>query len=191
MKALVKYLAVAAVMLGDRASHGQTVIEAAFGYQFSYANTTAPKQFWQNGGSAELHAQLHKPLGVVARLDALHTSDMEGTGVGLDLMSTTFGPRYTWSRNEKRSRLYGEALGGWSRGFNSQFPTASGIQSTSNSPALLLGGGLNYSLNRHLEWRAFDAHWMRTYHPDATHDVQNTLVAGSGIIFRFPVGAKK
>lgn len=187
MKRNLKNLLLLALILGGaRASFCQTVLETAFSYDFSYANTTSPQEFWQNGGSVEVHASLFKCLGAVGRMDALHTSNMEGTGVGLDLISANFGPRYTWSRRSARLRPYGEALGGWSTGLNSRFPTASGFESTSHSPVFLLGGGLNYQFRKHFEWRVFDAHWMRTYYLDATTDVQNTLVAGTGIIFRFP-----
>lgn len=168
---------------------GQTMqgaLEAAFSYKFSYANTTSPKQFWQNGGSVELHGQVWKRWGVVGRLDVLHTSNMEGTGVGLDLITATFGPRYTWTPRMSRFRYYGEILGGNSEGLNSKFPIQSGFETSADSAAFLLGGGVNYQLNKRVGIRVFDAHWMRTDFPNATTVNQNTLVAGTGIIIRLP-----
>ena len=163
-----------------------TNLEAAVSYKFSYANTTTPKQFWQNGGSVELHGQFWKGLGAVGRVDALHTSDMQNTGVGLDLVTATFGPRYTWTSKKSRFRYYGEVLGGVSNGLNSQFPTDTGMQTNATSAAFLLGGGVNYQVKKWLGIRVFDAHWMRTDFPNATTGNQNTLVEGAGIIFRLP-----
>lgn len=186
MKRYAKYLMFLAVFLGSRALFAQSMLEAAFSYNFSYANTIAPKEFWQNGGSVELHGQFLKGLGAVGRLDVLHTSNMEGTGVGLDLVTATFGPRYTWTPQGGRLRCYGEALGGTSKGFNSEFPTQSGLVSTIDSGAFLLGGGVNYRLSKWVGIRVFDAHWMRTYFPNATTGRQNTLVGGTGIVIRLP-----
>lgn len=194
MKCTTKMLMWMAAVLVSSSAFGQsapaqkknTGLEAALSYKFSYANTTTPKQFWQNGGSVELHGQFWKGLGAVGRVDGLHTSDMQGTGVGLDLVTATFGPRYTWTPKKSRFRYYGEVLGGVSNGLNSQFPTDSGMQTSATSAAFLLGGGVNYKLNKWLGIRVFDAHWMRTDFPNATTGNQNTLVAGSGIIFRLP-----
>lgn len=183
MRPYAKYLMLLAVFLGSRTSHAQRMVEAALSYTFSYANTTSPKQFWQNGGSLDLHGQLLQGVGVVRRLDALHTSNMDGTGVGLDLVTVTFGPRLTWSPHGERFRCYGEASGGPSKGFNSEFPTGSGVDSTSHSGAFLMAGGANYGLSKRVAVRLFDVHWMRTYFPNATTGVQNTLVAGTGIVF--------
>jgi opacity protein-like surface antigen len=177
------YLIFLAALLSSCTSFAQPALEAAATYSFSYANTTSPKEFWQNGGSVELHAQFLKGLGAVARLDGLHTSNMEGTGIGLDLLAATFGPRYTWAPRAGRLPFYGEALGGWSKGFNSEFPTQSGLVTTTDSAAFLLGGGVNYRVSERVAIRVFDAHWMRTYFPDATTGRQNTLVAGTGIVF--------
>jgi peptidoglycan-associated lipoprotein len=175
-----------AVLSGSRTLYAQSVLDTAISYNFSYANTTSPKEFWQNGGAVELHGQFLKGLGAVGRLDVLHTSNEQGTGVGLDLLAATFGPRYTWSRKEGRVNYYGEALGGWTRGFNSEFPTQSGVQSTADSGAFLLGGGVNYRLSKRVGIRIVDAHWMRTYLPNATTGRQNTLVGGTGIVMHLP-----
>jgi hypothetical protein len=190
MKQYAKYLFLLAIILVSSRLYGQQetagLIEAAASYKFNYANTTSPHQFWQNGGSVEVHGQFWKGFGAVGRVDVMHTSNMEGTGVGLDLVTTVFGPRYTWAQKRSRFRYYGEALGGASRGLNSLFPTSMGLEKSAESSALLLGGGVNYQLNKHIGIRVLDAHWMRTDFPNATTGNQNTLVAGSGIVFRLP-----
>jgi hypothetical protein len=194
MKQYANYLIVLAVVFASSRLYGQNgtgqprqgIIEAAASYKFSYANTTTPQEFWQNGGSIEVHGQFWKGLGAVGRMDALHTSNMAGTGVGLDLVTTVFGPRYTWSPRASRFRYFGEVLGGFAKGSNSLFPTPMGMEKSANGTALLLGGGVNWQLRKYIGIRVLDVHWMRTDFPNATTGNQNTLVAGSGLVFRLP-----
>ncbi|WP_420240122.1 hypothetical protein ACOBR2_21165 (plasmid) [Telmatobacter bradus] len=194
MKLYAKCLMLMVVVLASSALFAQSgtansphgTLEVAIGYKFSYANTTSPYQFWQNGGSVELHGQFWKGLGVVGRVDVLHNSDMQHTGVGLDLVTTVAGPRYTWTPGKSRFSYYGEVLGGNSKGLNSQFPVDSGFVASADSAAFLLGGGVNYHIKKWLGVRLLDTHWMRTDFPNATTGNQNTLVAGAGVVFRLP-----
>jgi hypothetical protein len=195
MKQYAKCLMLMVVVLASRAMLAQSgtahaahnsTLEVAVSYKFSYANTTSPYQFWQNGGSVELHGQFWKGLGVVGRVDVLHNSNMQHTGIGLDLVTAAAGPRYTLNPGKGRFSYYGEVLGGNSKGLNSKFPVDSGFVDNADSAAFLLGGGVNYHVKRWLSMRLCDAHWMRTDFPNATTGNQNTLVAGAGVVFRLP-----
>jgi hypothetical protein len=105
--------------------------------------------------------------------------------VKLDLVTATFGPRYTWSPAHRKYALFGQALVGGAFGFNSVFPAAPGAAASQNSLAVNLGGGINVALSPHPALRAFEADWLRTQLPNSTNNAQNSLRAGAGIVFRF------
>jgi peptidoglycan-associated lipoprotein len=122
----------------------------------------------------------------VADLAGEHTGNMHGSGVGLDMVTMTFGPRYTWqAARYRRPALYGQALVGQANGFNSVIPSASGATSSANSLALKIGGGVNYTLSRRLAVRVIEADWLRTQLPNGAANVQNNLHLGAGLILRF------
>src|ERR1700723_3612878 len=93
--------------------------DVAITYDASRANVTAGNGFWMQGGSVEIHGQFWRGLGVVVDVGALHTGDADGKGAGLDLVTATFGPRYTKSWAHHSRALFGQALAGGSHGFDS------------------------------------------------------------------------
>ena len=159
--------------------------EVAANYNATRANTVPGYIFWMQGGSVQFCGQFTRHWGIAADVSGLHTGLMPHTGVGLDLINVVFGVRYTLASRTGRYRIYGQGLGGISDGINSVFPNASGITSTANGPALLVGGGMDQRLSRHLAYRIIDAAWLRTQLANGTTVVQNDLRLGSGIVFRF------
>ena len=95
--------------------------------------------------------------------------DQESSSI---LITATFGPRYVWSLPHRRLVLYGQALLGEAHAMNSIFPSSTGANSTGNSLALQIGGGINLPLTQHFSVRALDAEWLRTQLPNATTNVQ-------------------
>jgi hypothetical protein len=162
-----------------------TTFDVAITYDASRANVIAGNSFWMQGGSVQIHWQFWRGLGVVADVGGLHTGDVHGTGVGLDLETATFGPRYTRSWAHHRCALFGQALAGEAHGFDSVFPAATGLASSADSLALQVGGGMNLQFSRHLAMRAFEVAWLRTQLPNATTGVENNLRAGTGLVFKF------
>jgi peptidoglycan-associated lipoprotein len=160
-------------------------LEAAFTYNAAYSHVINGKSFWMQGGSAQLHGQFYRGLGVVADVTGMHASNINSTGVGLDLVAATFGPRYTWSHPHAKYALYAQALAGLGIGFNSVFPAPSGANTTGYNLALKMGGGMNVVLSPHLGLRAFEADWLRTALPNSATNVQNNVSLGAGIFFRF------
>jgi hypothetical protein len=55
---------------------------------------------------------------------------------------------------------------------------------STNSLALVVGGGFNVILSRRIELRALDADWVRTEFPNAGSNVQNNLRLGAGFVYR-------
>src|SRR5262249_40531902 len=88
---------------------------------------------------------------------------------------------------EKHSiAIFGQGLIGEAHGFNSYFPSSTGVQTDYNSFALQLGGGVDLGLSQHFAVRAIQADWLRTQFPNSTTNVQNSLRLGAGIVVRFP-----
>lgn len=63
---------------------------------------SSARHFWMQGGSVQVHGQFWHGLGVVGEVSGLHTGDMDGSGVALDMVTATFGPRYTWQIPRRR-----------------------------------------------------------------------------------------
>ena len=159
--------------------------ELAFTFDSVLANVTTGNEFWMQGGAMQLQARLWRGLGVVADVGGLHTANVNNTGTGLDMITAAFGPRYTWSPAHRRVALFGHVLAGEAHGMNSIFPSGAVFNSSANSLALEIGGGVNLPLAHHLSLRAFDANWLRTQLPNATTNVQNNFRLGAGIVYRF------
>jgi len=159
--------------------------DIAITYDASRANVIAGNSFWMHGGGVQIHGQFWRGLGVVADVGALHTGEAHGRGAGLDLVTATIGPRYTQSWAHHRHALFCQALAGETHGFNSDFPAANGLASSADSLALQVGGGMNLQFSRHVAMRAFEAAWLRTELPNATTGVENSLRAGTGLVFKF------
>jgi hypothetical protein len=119
-------------------------LDVAITYSAAMSNATTTDRFWMQGGSAQLHSELYRGLGVVAEVSGAHTGSINSSGVGLDIVTATFGPRYTWSPVHSRYSIFGQALVGEANGFSSVFPTVRGANDSSNSLAVQAGGGVNF-----------------------------------------------
>ena len=173
------------------AGHQET--DVAVTYTEQYSNLVSTPTFWQPGGSVELSAQVYRGLGLAANITGNHVPNAANSGIGLSIVSANFGPRYTYYRpigaESKRSvAIFGQGLIGQAWGFNSYFPTASGVKTDYISFALQVGGGVDIGLSRHLAVRVFQADWLRTEFPNANTNVQNNLRLSAGVVFRIPHG---
>jgi hypothetical protein len=154
-------------------------------YHPADANLVSGASFWMQGGSVQVEGRFWRGMGVVADVSVLHTGHMNSQNVSLDLVTATFGPRYTWSPRRGRSSCFGQFLIGEVNGLNSVFPGSISATDTANSFAYMTGGGLNLRLQPHLSLRVFEANWLRTQLPNATTNVQNNLRLGTGVVVRF------
>ncbi len=107
-------------------------------------------------------------------------------GYGLSLVTFTAGARYTFRfSGDKLSRYsaFAQGLAGRAHGFDSMFPAANGsLADAANSPAILAGGGVDGSANRHFAIRAIQADYLRTQLPNNASNEQNLLRIGAGIV---------
>lgn len=160
-------------------------IEVAATFDAMHANTVAGYDFWMQGGAIELDTHLMRHWEIAGDISGMHTGGMPHTGVGLDLITAVFGPKYTMTSPNERWSVYGQIMGGFAHGQNSLFPNPKGATSSANGGALLLGGGLDYPVSHRVAIRAIDAAWVRTALSNGTTTVQNNLRLGSGIVLRF------
>jgi hypothetical protein len=161
-------------------------VEVAILYNPLLSNVVAANRFWMQGGSIQVNGHLWHGWGVMTDVSGRHAQTASSSGVGLDLVTTTFGPRYRWSRPGRRYGFFGQALAGRANGFNSLFPGATAAANSASSLALQIGGGIDLPVQHRLSLRAFEADWLRTQLPNSTTNVQNNLRLGVGLAVRFP-----
>jgi hypothetical protein len=175
-----------AAAIASKAKPAVSSLDVAVTYDTMLSNVTAGAHFWMQGGSIQVHGQFWRGLGVVADVAGQHTGNINNSGVGLDLVTATFGPRYTWSLAHSRYSVFGQALAGEGFGLNSTFPASPSALNDATTLATQLGGGVNLSLSRRFALRAIEASWVRSQTPNATDDVQNSMRLGAGVVFRLP-----
>lgn len=163
----------------------QPPLELALTYIAGYSNPVNGSDFWRQGGGVQIHGRFYGGWGVVADIAGTHVGDIHSTGVGLDLVTATFGPRYTWLPEHSRYSLYGQGLVGQAWGLNSVFPNSSGITTNADSLAVKAGGGLNVALTPHFSLRAVELDYLRTQLPNSSSNTQNNFILGAGVILKF------
>ncbi len=159
--------------------------EVALTYNPARSNEAGNESFWMQGACVQVEGRFLRGFGIVADVSGSHIGNINSSGVGLDMVTTTFGPRYTWSPARSRLSVFGQGLVGVANGFNSLFPAATGATTDAYGFAALVGGGVNARLSGHLSVRAIEADWLRTQLPNGTTDVQENLRLGAGVIYRF------
>ena len=105
--------ATSAPLAAQSAATGQLAkpsLNIAITYSALRANQISSTSFWMQGGSVQIEGRFYHGLGAVADVTSLHVANINSTGVGLDLVTATFGPRYTWS--SARYEFYAQALAG-------------------------------------------------------------------------------
>ena len=160
-------------------------LEVAILYDSLLTNVVRANRFWMQGGSVQVDGQFWHGLGVEADVSGFHAENANNAGVGLDMVTTTFGPRYCWSPAHHRYSVFGHALAGEANGFDSIFPAARAASSSANSLALQIGGGMDLAVKHRLLLRVFEADWLRTQLPNADTNVQNNIRLAAGVVVQF------
>lgn len=165
-------------------------LDLAVTYNAQRGQVAHGDDFWAHGGSAELSAAFYRGLGAVAHVTGTRAGNLGPSDVGLTLVTTTFGLRYTRllavrKASALRVNLFGEALGGVANGVDSVFPRPRGAQSDATSLAFELGGGADIPLSHRFAVRFLQASWLRTQLPNGASNIQNNLQLGTGLVFRF------
>jgi hypothetical protein len=158
-------------------------VDLTFTYSPQFSNLVIGSNFWLQGGSLDLSAEFYHGLSIVANIAGERASSISGSGVNLTMVTTTFGPRYTWTPKNKLT-VFGHGMLGEAFGLDSDFPSRESAETDFNTLALQVGGGVDLRLSRHFGLRAVQADWIRTQFPNSTTNVQNNLRLGAGIVFR-------
>ena len=144
---------------------------------------------WLTGGSIEYGVDAFHGFGLAVAITGLQTASIGNPGVPLAFVTTTFGPRYRYTRALGSGRgslsVFGEALLGEVDAFHSSLPSTQRVTDSANSLALQVGGGIDVGLSRRFAFRALQAEWLRTQLQNGTTNVQNHLQLGSGLVLRF------
>jgi hypothetical protein len=183
--AMIAAAATAAAQTAEgRLAIGKPALEFAFTYEGTLSNATTSSHFWMQGGGAQIHGQFYHGLGMVADISGEHIANINSAGVGLDMVTATFGPRYTWSPSRSRLGFYAQGLVGQAWGMNSVFPNSAGALTTANDLAVKAGGGFNFYVAPHIALRVVEADYLRTQFPNSTNSAQNNLQLNGGFVLR-------
>ncbi|MGC1360570.1 MAG: hypothetical protein WA419_18540 [Silvibacterium sp.] len=125
----------ASSLAGQKHSSAAGHLDVAVTYNATLSNITSDSSVWMQGGSVEVEGFFYRGLGAVADIAGMHAANINSTGVALDLITATFGPRYTWSRH--RYDFYGQGLVGQAWGTNSIFPNPAGANNVVDMEVLL------------------------------------------------------
>jgi outer membrane immunogenic protein len=163
-------------------------LEISFNYSYARSNA-APGQcgcFNMIGGNSDVAIHAFRPLSVVADLTGERaTSIGAGAGNDLSLVVFTVGPRLSHRFAGGRFTPFVQGLIGVAHGFDGVFPGSNGsLFGAATARAVLAGGGLDLTINRHLAIRAIQADYVRTQLPNGQGNQQNLLRAGAGIVLR-------
>lgn len=167
--------------------HASYPSDVAVTYTAQHSLKAATNQgFWTAGGSLEVGVPVFHDLGPAINVTGSHAGSMGSSGVPLSLVTVTVGPRYRM-RVSNRVSVYGEALVGLARGFQSLFPDANQLAPNTRavSFALQAGGGVDYQLSHAFALRPVSIAYVRTQLPNGTNNTQNSLQLGAGLSWRF------
>jgi len=77
-------------------------LEVAFTYNAARGQTIGNTSFWMQGAGMQIEGRVTPHFGVVADVTGTQAGKIGSTGVGLDLVTATFGPRMTWTPAHRR-----------------------------------------------------------------------------------------
>src|SRR5580704_11159048 len=69
-----------------------TEFDVSFTFNAASANQVGGSRFWMAGGGMQVHDRFWGGLGMVADIAGLHKANINSSGVGLDMVTTVFGP---------------------------------------------------------------------------------------------------
>ena len=150
--------------------------------------------FWFQGAGADAAFTLWKGLGVGGAMTGEHAN--QAPGMNIDKVAYVIGPRYTFAVRPHHSgvpplQLFGEAFLGGVHGFNSIFPTPTGLNSSATAFALQTGGGINVFASKRFAVRAIEVEYLHTALPNNYSNAQNDLRLGFGVTYHVSAISKR
>lgn len=137
--------------------------------------------FWMNGATAEAAFRVRDSWSAAVSASGATTSNV-GSSVGFNKFTLAGGPRYTLYKTPKFVP-FGQALFGFSHGWNSRFPSQSGNLPTTSANAFSFaaGGGADVPLKNGFGIRAVQLEYVRTNFPNGTNKTQNDMKVSFGL----------
>ena len=178
------FLSIAPVKL---LAQGQPSQELAFDY--SYVHTNAPPGGWgcfsMNGGGGSYAYHFGPQFAMVADVEAVHASKIDGTSADLTLTSFLAGPRFYYRRPAARLVPYGQILLGAVRGTGGLAAANSNGEPSSAVFGSTLGGGLEYNLSHSFTLRVVEVDYFVTTFDNMVNGRQNNLRVTAGAAYHF------
>jgi peptidoglycan-associated lipoprotein len=178
------FLSIAPVKL---LAQGQPSQELAFDY--SYVHTNAPPGgcgcFSMNGGGGSYAYHFGPQFAMVADVEAVHASKIDGTSADLTLTSFLAGPRFYYRRPAARLVPYGQILLGAVRGTGGLAAANSNGEPSSAVFGSTLGGGLEYNLSHSFTLRVVEVDYFVTTFDNMVNGRQNNLRVTAGAAYHF------
>ena len=178
------FLSIAPVKL---LAQGQPSQELAFDY--SYVHTNAPPGgcgcFSMNGGGGSYAYHFGPQFAMVADVEAVHASKIDGTSADLTLTSFLAGPRFYYRRPAARLVPYGQILLGAVRGTGGLAAANSNGEPSSAVFGSTLGGGLEYNLSHSFTLRVVEVDYFVTTFDNLVNNRQNNLRVTTGAAYHF------
>jgi len=167
--------------LSDRRQVGLSLTYEDAGANLTYAD---PISFQSQGGGVEMSLGFRRGFAVVASVNGFHTNQ-SGYSVPVNVVVEAAGPRYTFRPLGTRHpiNIFMQGLAGEANGFKGLYPNPAGPTTNASSLAVEAGGGMDISFTPHVSIRLLEGEWERTYLPNSTNNVQNTLRVGIGVVF--------
>ncbi|HUA98190.1 MAG TPA: hypothetical protein VMA34_07685 [Terracidiphilus sp.] len=113
-----------------------------------------------------------------------HTGHVGDAPYGLTLTTLTAGPRMHLPG--QRVHIFGQVLLGWAHGADSEFPHNNSLESSANSFALDLGGGIDLASHSRISLRVLQLDYVRTGFPNTSSNWQSNFRLGAGVTLHFP-----
>jgi hypothetical protein len=141
--------------------------------------------FWAQGTGIQSQVRVGQRLGLVTDARIYYASNINSTGVGLNFVSLTAGPRYTLPVLRNMA-VFGQGLFGGSMAYNGLFPNGSGgLKTSAGGLAIIAGGGMEMRLTGRVILRAIEVDRLRVHLPNGANDTQNALSVGAGVNYWF------
>ncbi|MBZ5698724.1 MAG: hypothetical protein LAN18_09275 [Acidobacteriia bacterium] len=130
-----------------------------------------------NGGSGSISYNLSSAVGIVADVGGYHFSNGYGSGIGGNVISYLFGPKFVY-RSSGKVEPFAQALFGGARLSVAGF--------SNNAFAMALGGGVDVKATEHVAIRLIQAEYVMTrFNIVGVATDQNNARISAGIVFRF------
>jgi hypothetical protein len=173
------------------AAQGVPRVEAFAGYSLIRfdAGPQGPK-FTSNGGTGQLVYNLSDWLALVGDFGGYHNGRTEGVPVNNTMANAQLGPRFSF-RKKKRVSPYLQTLLGAAFTTGSRQPSDDNLHISGSSFAMLLGGGVEIRLSRHIAFRPAEVDYFPTHLRNPvtnTAQIQDNLRYSTGLTFRFGGG---